>query len=596
MKPARTGRSSAVGADGSRRDAEWIHGSAPRRDYGGRVSRTAWTLAALADAAVSGVHPTRVEELVDRVGERFRVGFVEDTEGRRWVVRVPVDAVAAAQLEESGALTELLAGHVPFGVPRPAGAASLRDGRRAVVTALIPGRCIDFAALLPGPGLTAHVARAIAAIHNVDRRLFEEAGVPAYEADDCRRRRQADVDRGAATGLVPTGLLARWERMLDDVSWWRFAPTPVHGRLQEDHLLLAFEDESDSSSGRIVGITSWENAQIADPAQDLAALLALCPVESTDTVIEAYAAARHELPDPHLTQRASLLAELEYLSELLTARRVGDRTHLAQATQALRRLDDLVSAEQRSGNRSGTSIDRLPVDFEPAPVGQDWYSAGSPAGSAAPDTQTVYRAGDPAAPGSRSPSAPAPSSAEGTPQARSDAGQHGDAQDERPHDSPVAWPEPSDATTGPVDIVREPDRVRESDSARDSDGPRESDDRRESDLVSEPPASSAAGSAARSSASTTGSGTPAPSMASPGTDDVSLSAPVPDSEVDVAPDAESDSTGGAPDWTAESPHSTGGASRTEPPVAADSGVESASDRAGARAGRAAADAAESSSS
>lgn len=390
------------------------------------MTRTAWTLAALADAAVSGVRPTRVEELVDHVGERFRVGFVEDSDGRRWVVRVPVDAVAAAQLEESGALTELLAGHVPFAVPRPAGAAALRDGRRAVVTPLIPGRCIDFSALLPGPGLTAHVARAIAAIHNVDRRLFEEAGVPAYEAEDCRRRRQADVDRGAATGLVPTGLLARWERMLDDVAWWRFAPTPVHGRLQEDHLLLDFESESDSSSGRIVGVTSWEDAQIADPAQDLAALLALCPAESTDTVMEAYAAARHEPPDPHLAQRASLLAELEYLTELLTARRVGDRTHLSQATQALRRLDDAVSAERPSGNRSGTSIDRLPVDFEPAPVGQDWYSAGRPAGPTATDSahgtgqdapadagpdaahaverdgargeQTVYRAGEAATP------------------------------------------------------------------------------------------------------------------------------------------------------------------------------------------------------
>ncbi|MDO5712124.1 MAG: phosphotransferase, partial [Micrococcales bacterium] len=356
------------------------------------MTRTAWTLAALVDAAVTGVHPTRVEELVDRVGERFRVGFVEDSDGRRWVVRVPVDAVAAAVLEESGALTQLLAGHVPFAVPRPAGAVSLRDGRRAVVTPLIPGQCISFAALAPGPGLTTHVARAIAAIHNVDRGLFEEAGVPAYDAEDCRRRRQADVDRGAATGLVPTGLLARWERMLDDISWWRFAPTPVHGRLQEDHLLLAFDDEMDSATGRVVGVTSWEDAQIADPAQDIAALLALCPTDSTDTVMEAYAAARSEPPDAHLAQRASLLAELEYLTELLTARRVGDRTHLSQATEALRRLDDAVSADSESGNRSGTSVDRLPVDFEPAPVAQDWYRAGSPTAPATSDTHSVYHA------------------------------------------------------------------------------------------------------------------------------------------------------------------------------------------------------------
>ena len=342
------------------------------------MTRSAWTLAALADAAVPGLRPHLVEELVDRVGERFRVGFVEGAEGGRWVVRVPTDAVAAAQQEESFALAEMLTGRLPFAVPEITGVAPLRDGRRAVVYPLIAGRCVDFTLLPPGPGLTARIAAAIAAVHNLDRRLFEEAGVPAYEADDLRRRRQSDVDRGAATGLVPTGLLARWERMLDDVSWWRFAPTPVHGRLQDDHVLLRFADPADTASAQVVGITSWESAQIADPAQDLAALLAQCPSDAVDTVVEGYAGARYELPDAHLADRARLLAELEYLTELLTARRLGDRRHLTQATEALRRLDDLVSMGH-SGNRSGTAVDRLPVDFEPGPSGADeLYQAGGP--------------------------------------------------------------------------------------------------------------------------------------------------------------------------------------------------------------------------
>ena len=335
-----------------------------------------------------GLRPELVEELVDRVGERFRVGFVQDGQGRRWVVRVPADAVAAAQLEESASLAGLLSGRLPFDVPRGTGAAALRDGRRAVVYPLIPGRCVHFSALPAGPGITASIAAAIAAVHNLDRQLFEEAGVPAYEAEDLRRRRQADVDRGAATGLVPTGLLARWERRLDDVSWWRFAPTPVHGRLQDDHVLLRFDDPDDADAGVVVGITSWENAQIADPAQDLAALLALCPAATVDTVLEAYADARREPPDAHLADRAGLLAELEYLSELLTARRLGDRRHLTQATEALRRLDDVVSNGHASGNRSGTAVDRLPVDFEPdaskpdaaesRASGRELYQAGGP--------------------------------------------------------------------------------------------------------------------------------------------------------------------------------------------------------------------------
>lgn len=409
-----------------------------------------------------GLVPELVEELVDRVGERFRVGFVQDDEGRRWVVRVPADAVAAAQLEESASLAGLLSGRLPFEVPEITGAAALPDGRRAVVYPLISGRCVDFGALPPGPGLTVSISTAIAAVHNIDRRLFEEADVPAYEADDLRRRRQADVDRGAATGLVPTGLLARWERMLDDVSWWRFAPTPVHGRLQDDHVLLRFDDPQDADAGRVVGVTSWENAQIADPAQDLAALLALCPAPTVETVLEAYAAARREPPDAHLADRASLLAELEYLSELLTARRLGDRRHLTQATEALRRLDDVVSHGHSSGNRSGTAVDRLPVDFEPGSSGGELYQSGGPTrrigetaevghervedSKASEGSEASVRAGR-AVPTPRPDSAPEPEHVEG-PDARREGG------DTAP--MPVVVPDSAPILTAPQEPVPTP--------------------------------------------------------------------------------------------------------------------------------------------
>ena len=148
--------------------------------------------------------------------------------------------------------------------------------------------------------------RAIAALHNVDRQLFDEAGLPSYDADTYRTRRLSELDRAAATGHVPTGLLARWEAALEDVSMWRFAPTPTHGDLGGEQILAVFDDDEDASTGRVRAFTGWEDAKVADPADDFATLVTEASPEAVDSVLEAYAHARVDRPDQHLERRARL--------------------------------------------------------------------------------------------------------------------------------------------------------------------------------------------------------------------------------------------------------------------------------------------------
>lgn len=328
-----------------RRKATWrpsLPQLAAARPYGGPVTPAAPFLAALASAAVPGLRPVSAQLVRDRPGERFTVAFVEDVEHRRWVVRLPVDAVTAAQQEGSLALLGLLARRVPFAVPAPEGHAVLKDGRRAMVYPRIEGRPPAFPAVPPGPGMASELGRAVAHLHNVDLRLFEEAAVPAYTAEECRRRHLVDVDRVAASGMVPVGLLARWERLLDEVPRWRFAPTPTHGRLDDGHILVSFAAGGDVSSGRVSGLLGWEDARVADPAEDLAALLADSGPQTADTVLEAYAMARAEQPDPHVEWRARLTAELRLAADLQVALSGKRRHAVAEAMHALRRLDATV--------------------------------------------------------------------------------------------------------------------------------------------------------------------------------------------------------------------------------------------------------------
>lgn len=324
--------------------------------YGEQVERTPTFLAAVASAGVPGLDPVSVEALPSVPEQDYDVAFVQDTEHRRWVVRAPRSELAGARMDLTVTLLQLLARRLPFTVPSPRGFVELKGGGRAMVYPYLPGHNLAFDSLPAGPGPAADLGRALAALHNTDARLFEEAGMPGYDTDAYRTRRLAELDRAAESGRVPTALLARWEHALEDVALWRFAPTPVHGDLTGDQVLAVFEDDSDASTGRIRGITGWEDAKVADPADDFAALVDEADPATVETVLEAYAHARVERPDPNLLVRARLAAELAVLAQLMRADARGDSPAVEGLSSRLRRLDEEVHAEDASDDYRRTSL------------------------------------------------------------------------------------------------------------------------------------------------------------------------------------------------------------------------------------------------
>jgi macrolide phosphotransferase len=242
-------------------------------------------------------------------------------------------------MDGSMPLLEALARRLPFAVPAPRGFVALKSGGRAMVYPYIAGRPLDFAHLPGGPGIAAELGRALAALHNLDLVLCEDAGLTSYDPDTYRTRRLSDLDRAAATGHVPAGLLSRWERALEDVSLWRFAPTATHGDLTGHEVLAVFDNENDAASGHVRGLTGWENAKVADPADDFATLVTQASPAAFDSVLEAYAHARVDRPDPCLERRARLAGELKLVSELLSAVSSDSKRGIEGCAERLRRLD-----------------------------------------------------------------------------------------------------------------------------------------------------------------------------------------------------------------------------------------------------------------
>lgn len=299
------------------------------------MRRSPLALAALATVAVPGLDPYDVRAL-GAPDSDTDAALVADSQRRRWVVRAPTDAASGAALEAETALVGLLStqvenGRLPFAVPTPAGFAALPDGGRAVVHAQIDGRAVELEWLEPGPGLSADLGRSIAALHELPVAVVESLGLPTYSADEYRRRRQAEVDEAARTGHVPATLQARWESRLEDVSWWRFRPTVVHGDLSGERVLVA--------DGRVTGILGWSQAMVADPADDLAWLLVAAPADAAESIVEAYQLRRTELTDPHLADRALLAGELALARWLLFGVHSGDEAVVADAAGMLADLD-----------------------------------------------------------------------------------------------------------------------------------------------------------------------------------------------------------------------------------------------------------------
>lgn len=330
------------------------------------MDRSPAFLAALASAAVPGVDPVSVEALPSTPDQSFDVAFVQDAEHRRWVVRAPRTAVAGAEMDRTVVLLGMLARRLPFAVPAPRGFVELEEGGRAAVYPYLPGHPVELAALPPGRGVAVELGKALAALHNTDPALFEEAGVPAYDADAYRTRRLAELDRAAETGRVPTTLLTRWEGALEDVTLWRFAATPVHGDLTGDQVLAVFTDERDASTGTVKAMTGWEDAKVADPADDFAALVAEAPPLAVETVLEAYAHHRVERPDANLLVRARLGSELGLLARLMSALARKDVGAVEVLATQLRRLDDEVHLAEEGDDYRRTSLAPVTVRDRPA--------------------------------------------------------------------------------------------------------------------------------------------------------------------------------------------------------------------------------------
>ncbi|WP_350258838.1 phosphotransferase [Scrofimicrobium sp. R131] len=295
-------------------------------------------LAALASAALPGLQVVSVlgEQAIGDTVSATRVG---DSEGNFWNVvayRTNFQDWQLGVIQQSYAALHQLgdAGVLPFAVPRLEGVAPCGPTGFVEVLTVTAGRPIREAELSKDGLLAASLGRALAALHNVSPTEFDSLRIERYTPDQIRAHY---LEMLASVGREVGGRLRkRWLTALREDVLWNFDPTPVHGQLTSNSILIG--------GGAVLSLTDFEALSIGDPALDLSWLLPVVSDQFLDRMSGSYSLAQ-DRTDLHIFTRAQLHSELALLDWLRESQEEGDRDAVAQAVQMMTELEaDLAGA------------------------------------------------------------------------------------------------------------------------------------------------------------------------------------------------------------------------------------------------------------
>ena len=336
-------------------------------------SKTPYELAALATVAVprlevAGLRPPQFSD------EVLSVTGLIDTSGDRWMVVCPHDTVGGLDMEAQNAVLERLGkahdfSKIPFEVPRPAGFTRTPEGDRVMVHRDLGGHVMETSDFDDPHLLPASLGNALASLHNLPELIYTGVNLPAYSAIECRDRHQAVLDEAAQEVVIPANLWDRWEESLENLSLWRFLPSPIHGDLSETSIHV--------DHGRVCALTGFSSAHVGDPAVDITWVFARASDEFLERFHEAYQQTRSE-KDLHLLERAELLSELAVVRWLVHGLHSGDSEIVDEARAMLAELsasvgestpkrteepvktanDSATSEEESSSQREDTTLRR----------------------------------------------------------------------------------------------------------------------------------------------------------------------------------------------------------------------------------------------
>lgn len=267
----------------------------------------------------------------NEMGLDFRVTIGRTTEGESWVLRVPRRPDVMERTAGEAAVLQLV---------RPALTAAVPDWQIHTDTLIAypllagrPGLTLDAAGspvwhIDPSStGYAESLGELISQLQSISTAAAEGAGTTVVSPDEVRARWQRDLDRVGAEFTIAADLHRRWQRWIDDDSYWPSWSALSHGEIYPAHTLVDDDD-------RIVGVLDWTTAEVGDPARDFTLQHSAASADAFAITLDRYRAGGGR-PWPRLADHCTELHSASALAYGSYALLTGEAEHRDAAAALL---------------------------------------------------------------------------------------------------------------------------------------------------------------------------------------------------------------------------------------------------------------------
>ncbi|PSB55745.1 macrolide 2'-phosphotransferase [Chamaesiphon polymorphus] len=224
-------------------------------------------------------------------GLDFQVVLATDTNGERWILRLPRREDVLLSVDKEKRILETIAPLLSVEVPRWVICTDELIAYRAlngVPTATIDTEAKAYMweidpANVPDRFYTS-LAKGMVSLHQISIEQLRATGLPVQTAAEVRDRMKQRMDAVRVEFGVSQALWERWQNWLQNDEIWMKETVLTHGDLHAGHILI-------DAQAQVTGFIDWTEASVTDPARDFVAYYRIFGREALDKLIAAYAAA-----------------------------------------------------------------------------------------------------------------------------------------------------------------------------------------------------------------------------------------------------------------------------------------------------------------